>query len=279
MGDDVNAALLDRLAETTRAVSAYVRPAENIEHKVSSLYAKMSSPVLTNLKLATTADVKLNEVYPPDLPDLFHGGQLVVIGRFTGKGSSAIKLTGKVGKEEKEFVFDFTFPEKTGDDREFVESLWARRKVGYMLDQIRLNGEKKELIDEVIALAKKYGITTPYTSYLIVPDGPIPSGRPGGPVAFSGPRPFRGQMPNALKPPASGAGGVGGAASKPLPVLDFARKPLDDRAKEREGFAEKELAEAKPGKGKGKGKHPRARRRGCARQGTRKTPTTGRVSC
>ena len=73
-----------------------------------------------------------------------------------------------------------TFPEKTGDEKAFVEDLWARRKVGYLLDQIRVNGEKKELVDEVMALAKKYGIATPYTSYLVVPDGPVPSGRPGG---------------------------------------------------------------------------------------------------
>ncbi len=55
-----------------------------------------------------------------------------------------------------------------------MEQLWARRKVGFLLDQIRANGEKKELVEEVVSLAKKYGITTPYTSYLVVPDGPMP---------------------------------------------------------------------------------------------------------
>src|SRR5260370_38718476 len=67
-----------------------------------------------------------------------------------------------------------TFPDKTTQDKAFVEHLWARRKVGYLLDQIRANGEKKELVEETVALAKKYGIATPYTSYLIVPDGPLP---------------------------------------------------------------------------------------------------------
>ena len=128
--------------------------------------------MLTNLKLTATGDVSLDEVYPPQLPDLFHGKQLVVLGRYTGKGPSAIKLTGTVGKETKEFVYELNFPDKTSDEHDFVEDLWARRKVGFLLDQIRANGEKKELVDEVIVLAKKYGITTPYTSYLIVPDGP-----------------------------------------------------------------------------------------------------------
>ena len=229
VGDDVNTALLDRLAESTRAISAYVRPEEDIAQKVTSLYSKMANPVLTNLKVVTTGDVRLSDIYPAELPDLFHGGQLVVMGRFTGKGASAIKLTGKIGKETKEFVYETTFPDKTDDAKEFVEQLWARRKVGYLLDQIRVNGEKAELKDEVIALAKKYGITTPYTSYLIVPDGPLPTApRPaGGPVA-------RGAVPYGLMaPPGAAAGGMGR-------VIDFARKS-EDQAKTRGELAGKEL--------------------------------------
>ena len=74
----------------------------------------------------------------------------------------------------REYVYEIDFPEKTTDNKDFVEDLWARRKVGFLLDQIRINGEKKELVEEVTALAKKYGITTPYTSFLIVPDAPAP---------------------------------------------------------------------------------------------------------
>ena len=81
--------------------------------------------------------MKLTEVYPPQLPDLFHGSQLVVLGRYHGHGHAAVKLTGNVGKEAKEFVYEVNFPDKTGDDKAFVEDLWARRKVGYLLDQIR----------------------------------------------------------------------------------------------------------------------------------------------
>ena len=174
VGDDVNATFLDALADKTRALSTYVRPAEDIEAKVSGLFSKISNPVLTNLKLSATNDISFNEIYPPELPDLFHGNQLIVMGRYSGKGASAIKLEGMVGMEKKEFVYEVTFPDKTNDDHAFVEQLWARRKVGYMLDQIRANGEKPELVNEVTALAKKYGITTPYTSYLIVPDSAVP---------------------------------------------------------------------------------------------------------
>jgi Ca-activated chloride channel family protein len=193
VGDDVNATLLDRLAYKTRARPTYVRPNEDIEVKVSSLWTKISHPVLTNLKLSTSGGVRLSEIYPPQLPDLFHGSQLVILGRYSNKGPAAVKLAGAIGKEKKEFVYELTFPEKTDSQKDFVEHLWARRKVGYLLDQIRANGAKKELVSEVTSLAKRYGITTPYTSYLIVPDGGV------GKV----PQPPR-QVPNV------GFGGIGG---------------------------------------------------------------------
>ena len=218
VGDDVNATLLDQLAERTRALATYVRPQEDIELKTSSLFAKISRPVLSNLRLATTGDVRLLEVYPPQLPDLFHGGQLTVAGRYSGKGPSAIKLTGSVGRDKKEFVYEITFPEKTSekDGKDFVEHLWARRKVGYLLDQIRANGAQKELVAEVVTLAKRYGITTPYTSYLIVPDGVttvIHRGKDRRPaVGFNGGS--GGVAPGALAPTSGG---------KQLKVADFAR--------------------------------------------------------
>jgi Ca-activated chloride channel family protein len=256
VGDDVNATMLDQLADKTRALSTYVRPAEDIENKVSGLYGKISNPVLTNLKLSATNGIKFSEVYPPELPDLFHGNQLVVLGRYSGHGPAAVKLSGRVGMESKDFVYELTFPDKTGEERAFVEQLWARRKVGYLLDQIRANGEKKELVQEVIALAKKYGITTPYTSYLIVPDGPVPvvnrvagAGQPN--VAFGANMPY--MAPPAL---AGNSGGGAGGGFKPVPksVDDFARavkKEPEGLGEERSKLEEAELrreADRKKGK-------------------------------
>jgi Ca-activated chloride channel homolog len=226
VGDDVNATMLDTLADQSRAVSTYVRPAEDIEAKVSGLYSKISNPVLTNLKLTASNDVQFLEMYPPQLPDLFHGGEVVVLGRFSGKGPAAITLTGTVGMEQRSFVYETTFADKTGDDKNFVEHLWARRKVGYLLDQIRANGEKKELVEEVTALAKKYGITTPYTSYLIVPDGPMPvaggkGGRQAGGLGFGGGG--AGFIPQGL----SRAPGFPGGGAKP--VSEFAKDLKEQR--------------------------------------------------
>src|SRR5262249_34694046 len=133
-------------------------------------------------------------------------------------------------------------------DRAFVEHVWARRKVGYLLDQIRAHGEKKELVDEVVALAKRYGIATPYTSYLVVPDAAVPGGGlrgrgqgAGGGGGFGGVGGGGGATPPALQP-------VGAAA--PLKVTDFARQAGKDAgglAADRERFEDGRLRAAVQG--------------------------------
>jgi Ca-activated chloride channel homolog len=233
VGDDVNAAMLDQLADATRAISTYVRPAEDIEAKASALFAKISHPVMTNVKLSSTK-IKIHEIYPLQLPDLFYGGQLVLFGRYSGSGQTAIKLSGLIGSEERELVYETSFPAKTENGREFVENLWARRKVGFILDQIRVNGESKELVEEVTGMAKRYGIATPYTSYLVVPDTMMPIVR--GANDGMPPASKTAMAPAGLAGGGAG-GGPGGAPGGFGRVSDFARKLAESDSKKADGIA------------------------------------------
>src|SRR5699024_7323024 len=71
---------------------------------------------------------------------------------------------------------ELDFPLRS-DDNEFLPRLWASRRVGWLIEQIRLNGETKELRDEVTDLGTRYGIVTPYTSYLAT-DGTLNAAAP-----------------------------------------------------------------------------------------------------
>jgi Ca-activated chloride channel family protein len=169
IGHDVNTHLLDKITEETRAFSQYVLPEEDLEVKVSSFFAKIKDPVLVNPSLRFTGDIRASKLYPSPLPDLFKGEQLVLVGRYTGQGSAAAVVEGKVEGKSRRFSYDVGFPGEASD-HEFIPRLWATRRVGYLLDEIRLRGENAELKDEVTELARKYSIVTPYTAYLIVED-------------------------------------------------------------------------------------------------------------
>jgi Ca-activated chloride channel family protein len=169
IGHDVNTHLLDKITETTRASSQYVLPEEDLEVKVSNFYARIKDPVLVNPRLEWGDTVRITKVYPSPLPDLFRGEQVVVVGRYSGRGDVAVRLTGESNGRQRSLTHEVRFPDRASE-HDFVPRLWATRRVGYLLDEIRLHGDNAELKEEVIDLARRYGIVTPYTAWLIVED-------------------------------------------------------------------------------------------------------------
>ncbi len=169
IGTDINTHLLDRITEKTRAWRTYVSPTEDLELAVSSFYTKVQSPVLTDPALEVGGGIRLAKVYPRELPDLFRGSSLTVLGRYDGSGPAEVTLAGMVGDRRRVFRWQGNFPRESRR-ADFLPSLWAARRVGWLLDQIRLHGEERELVDEVTSLARAHGIVTPYTSYLILED-------------------------------------------------------------------------------------------------------------
>jgi Ca-activated chloride channel family protein len=165
VGYDVNTILLDSIAQNQRGASGYVRPEEAIDEKVSAFYAKVSTPLLANLDL-DFGRIDVTDVYPYPLPDLFAGTQLVVVGRYHDGGDTTLTLQGDVNGEAQSFRYDEVSFQRQGGD-EFIARLWATRKIGYLLQQIRLHGEEKELVNEIVDLSVRYGIITPYTSFLV----------------------------------------------------------------------------------------------------------------
>jgi Ca-activated chloride channel family protein len=165
VGYDVNTALLDTIAVNHRGASGYVRPEEAIDEKVSAFYAKVSTPLLADIEI-DFGGINVEDVYPYPLPDLFAGTQLVVVGRYADGGDAEITLSGEVNGRAQTFRYEDVRFEQSGGD-EFIARLWATRKIGYLLQQIRLNGEEAELVDEIVDLSIRYGIITPYTSFLV----------------------------------------------------------------------------------------------------------------
>jgi Ca-activated chloride channel family protein len=174
VGYDVNSRLLDRLARVNFGQSDYVRPNEDIEARVSALYTRIGSPVLTDLAIrfdvegvAAEQGTPINRTYPAITHDLFAGEQLVLVGRYKHPGAARVEITGKVGGEQQKFDFPAKLVEKSPDSTNgFIEKLWAVRRVGEIIDELDLKGKNDELVTELVRLATKHGILTPYTSFL-----------------------------------------------------------------------------------------------------------------
>ncbi len=249
VGTDVNTHLLDRIVEKTRAASEYVLPDEDLELALASFYGKIASPVLADLEITADGPVRITKLHPSPLPDLFKGEQLVVLGRYSGDGRATITLTGTVAGEQRKFTITKSFSD-ADDRREFLPRLWATRRVGFLLDQIRLHGESKELRDEAATLARRYGIVTPYTSWLILEDEGRRNvaGHNRTLQSFDADQPARAEaarMYGAVREKQSGSGAVGDAlAFDALRDAENVAAPAIANAKSWRGQAGEEAGEA-----------------------------------
>jgi Ca-activated chloride channel family protein len=168
VGYDVNTALLDKIASDNGGISDYVEPKEDLEVKVSNFFSKVNYPVLTNLNL-DLGGVKTDLTYPRGIPDVFRGSQVTLIGRYNNPAdleSIQLRLSGKAGGNARTYTYqNLRFPLRQ-EANEYLPRLWATRRVGWLMEQVRTNGEQRELRDEILDLGTRYGIVTPYTSYL-----------------------------------------------------------------------------------------------------------------
>ena len=198
VGDNVNTILLDQLAQENRGTTTYVLPGENLEVSLSNFYRKIASPVLADTVLTIDA-VDVFDVHPTVLQDIFRGTQLLVLGRYRGEGEARSTVSGSAGGVVATYTTLQGFP-GASLETSFLPRLWAGRKISHLLNQIRLYGESDELIDAVVNLSRRYGIITPYTSFLV--DGNAVSDEEAAEA-----------VRHAAAAPATGASAVQGASS------------------------------------------------------------------
>ncbi|MCB9915866.1 MAG: VWA domain-containing protein [Planctomycetes bacterium] len=189
VGLDVNAPLLDRLADETRAVASYVLPGEDVELSVAGVFEKLYGPVLSDLELETLdasgqlTTRAVREVLPARLPDLYEGDQLVLLGQYLGEAPLRFRLKGDFLGTPRTFAFEFGV-EGASTRNAFVPRLWAGRKIAFLVDRIRQAGAElganpiavgtdlftdpryAELAEEILRLSTEFGILSEYTSFL-----------------------------------------------------------------------------------------------------------------
>ena len=220
VGNAVNTRLLDELADANRGLAGYVRPGEDLEVAVSAVFEAVRAPALVSPKL-TFSGAEVFEIYPPVLPDLFHGSDRIVLARYRGEGDVVVVLEGQADGKRVVHEQRITLPGRTESGVEGIEALWAQRKIAFLLGELRRNGESEELRAEIRALALKHNLPAPGVSLIAADDRDMQRvGLPGGMPAQD---PRRGTVSRgdiqALSPasPSAGAafgGGRGAAMSR-----------------------------------------------------------------
>jgi len=176
VGHDVNTYLLDRLALQGRGSVEYVAPEASVEAAMGTIATKIRHPALVNLRIESSP-APLTDLAPGQLPDLFFGEELVVLGRYHGSGSGDLVVTGERNGRRERFATRADLPSRE-DDNDYIPRLWAARRVGDLTRQIRLEGATPDLVSRIRDLGLRYGILTEYTSYLVQEPDAVMAGQP-----------------------------------------------------------------------------------------------------
>jgi Ca-activated chloride channel family protein len=164
VGYDVDTILLDALAQAFVGSSRYVLPEQRIDAEVATLYEQVSTPVLSDV-LIEIEGVDTWDLAPADVPGIFAGNQALLVGRYAGAGPATVTVTGTSASGPLTFTYEVIFPERSTDEPAIAQ-LWAQRRVADLLTELRIEGQRDSLIEEIVEIATRFGIVTPYTAYL-----------------------------------------------------------------------------------------------------------------
>ncbi len=157
--------MLEQLALQGRGTAQFVRPDESVERAVSVVAHRLTDPVITDVALHADG-VRLTEMLPEEMVDLFAGQDLVLLARYQGSGPAHLRFTGRTAAGPISWTSDVTFPDRERANP-FVARLWATQRIGFLEAARHKSGASPEIDTELRSLGERFGIPTELTSYLV----------------------------------------------------------------------------------------------------------------
>ena len=187
VGSSVNRYLLDRMAKLGKGAVAYIGLDESAGEIIDQFYERISHPALTDVTI-DWGKLKVTDVYPGRIPDLFVGRPVILTGRFEGKRNTTIRVTGKVGNLDQEIVIPVNLGD-SGDTHKGIACVWARKKIETLVNQA-VYDNNSDITEQIKQVALEYGLMSSYTAFVAVDTSRQTAGEHGTTVPVPVPVPY-----------------------------------------------------------------------------------------
>lgn len=168
IGAAPNAYFMRKAAEFGRGSYSYVGSEAQVAERMDALLSRLEHPLLTDLCADWPGAA---EAYPPQLPDLYRGEPLVVAVRLGAATKGPIRLCGRL----EDGWWEETLEPGDAHPGFAVATLWARRKVEGLMDDLVLGADPEAVRAEVVRLALAHRLVTRFTSLVAVDRTPARS--------------------------------------------------------------------------------------------------------
>jgi len=166
IGSAPNSHFMTKAAEIGRGTFTYIGKVEEVREKMGGLFAKLESPVLKGVRIDWPEGAAA-EAWPARIPDLY-AGEPVMVSAALDKAAGAARVSGLRG--------DAPWRQDVALDQPVQGSgmgvLWARDKIGALMDAAREGAPAEETRAKVIELALTHHLVTKYTSLIAIDRAP-----------------------------------------------------------------------------------------------------------
>lgn len=162
IGSAPNSYFMRKAAQFGRGSFTHIGKLSEVQPKMTELFAKLSSPVVTNISIQWPNNQTV-ETYPTRIPDLYLGEPLVLTAKIKNiKG--AVMISGQTGSD----AWQQTLHLSGAAGHNGVSTLWAREKIGSLMDAKIRGGSVDQIRGEVVNVALTHQLVSPYTSFVAV---------------------------------------------------------------------------------------------------------------
>lgn len=165
VGNEVNRALLEQLAQDTGGLAAFVSRGDDFDRQARAFRRKLLRPAASNLEI----EIEGGDVYdlePAKLPNLYHGAPVRLYGRYRQDGPIQVRLKADVGGTILDRTVGLEIPADAENPE--IERMWAWHRVQSLLKEADREGSRNGVIPEIVRLGEAYSIVTEYTSFLVL---------------------------------------------------------------------------------------------------------------
>ncbi|MBI3448639.1 MAG: VWA domain-containing protein [Acidobacteria bacterium] len=177
IGSSVNHHLLRGMADLGHGAYQYIRPDGKEKEAVERFQSWVTKPYLTDLSI-DWGNLRVEDVQPAQLPDLYSGQTLSVVGRYLWGGTDRIIVRGRLGGVPWEKQVEVSLPDRARSHAALA-SVWARQRIQEWLMRPG-DAARPEIEAQVTSLALAFHLMSPFTSFVAVDDSIVvnPDGNP-----------------------------------------------------------------------------------------------------
>jgi Ca-activated chloride channel family protein len=169
IGSAPNSWFMQKAAESGRGTYTMISALNEVGEKMDLLFEKIEKPQVTNISVVWPGGVEI-DAYPGVIPDLYVNEPVTVKAKILGglRDTDVVTISGNTIKG----AWSRSLSLAPAESSPGIAALWARARIGTLMDSARQGADAGEIRDEIVATALQHHLVSKHTSLVAIDKTP-----------------------------------------------------------------------------------------------------------